>query len=61
MISDFTFVHQRDEQRRVLVEIVGFWTETYLRKKVQKIREANCPHLLLLVYERHQSDPGEIA
>lgn len=60
MIPDFTFVHRHDEQRRVLVEIVGFWTETYLRRKVQKIREANCPHLLLLVYEGINLTPEKL-
>ncbi len=49
MIPDFTLIDERDEQRKVLVEIVGFWHPEYLRRKVEKVRSAQCSHLLLLV------------
>jgi predicted nuclease of restriction endonuclease-like RecB superfamily len=50
MIPDFALTHKKDG-RRVLIEIVGFWHPDYLRRKVEKVRAANRPDLLLLVYE----------
>jgi len=52
MLPDFTLVHETDPNRKILLELVGFWTPRYLRTKLAKIREANCSHLLVLVYER---------
>lgn len=49
MIPDFTLTDERDEKRKVLVEIVGFWHPEYLRRKVEKVRAAQCSYLLLLV------------
>src|SRR6266536_4151673 len=51
MIPDFTFVDDQDENRRVIVELVGFWHPQYLRRKIEKVRAANCAHMLLLVYK----------
>ncbi|QBD79977.1 DUF790 family protein [Ktedonosporobacter rubrisoli] len=50
MIPDFALTHKRGGQR-ILIEIVGFWHPDYLRRKVEKVRAAQCEHLLLLVYE----------
>ncbi len=33
--------------RKVYVEIVGFWTEEYLKKKVEKIKSSNAPLVVL--------------
>jgi predicted nuclease of restriction endonuclease-like RecB superfamily len=51
MIPDFLLVHTQDETRRILIELVGYWSPRYLRTKIAKVKAANCPHLLLLVYE----------
>jgi predicted nuclease of restriction endonuclease-like RecB superfamily len=51
MIPDFTFVDDQDDSRKILLELVGFWHPDYLRRKVEKVRRANCSHLLLLVYQ----------
>ncbi|GCE30412.1 hypothetical protein KDA_58960 [Dictyobacter alpinus] len=51
MVPDFVMVDNRDERRRILVELVGFWHPDYLRRKIEKVRAANCSHLLLLVYK----------
>ncbi|NDJ62375.1 MAG: DUF790 family protein [Chloroflexi bacterium] len=51
MIPDFALTHKRDG-RRALIEIVGFWHPEYLRRKIAKVRAAQCHNLLLLVYER---------
>lgn len=51
MVPDFVLIDTHDENRRILIELVGFWHPQYLRRKVEKVRAANCAHLLLLVYE----------
>lgn len=51
MIPDFTLVDEQDENRKILIELVGFWHPQYLRRKIEKVRAANCAHLLLLVYQ----------
>jgi predicted nuclease of restriction endonuclease-like RecB superfamily len=66
MIPDFAFTHKQDG-RRALVEIVGFWHPEYLRRKVEKVRAAGRSDLILLVYEgvnlsaeRLRDVPGEV-
>ena len=51
MIPDFLLVHTQDEQRRILIELVGFWSPRYLKTKIAKVQAAQCPNLILLVYE----------
>ncbi|GHO83933.1 DUF790 family protein [Dictyobacter formicarum] len=51
MVPDFVMVDRRNEQRRILIELVGFWHPDYLRRKLEKVRAANCSHLLLLIYK----------
>jgi uncharacterized protein len=51
MVPDFVLIDTHDEQRRILIELVGFWHPQYLRRKVEKVRAANCAHLLLVVYQ----------
>ncbi len=51
MIPDFLLVHTQDERRRILIELVGFWSPRYLQTKIAKVQAAQCPNLLLLVYE----------
>ena len=50
MIPDFSFTHRKDG-RRALLEIVGYWHPDYLRRKLEKVRQAGRHDLILLVYE----------
>ncbi|MEM7131082.1 MAG: DUF790 family protein [Chloroflexota bacterium] len=50
MIPDFAVTHKNDG-RRALIEIVGFWHPEYLERKVKKVRAAKREDLILLVYE----------
>ncbi len=50
MIPDFVLT-PKDTGQRILIELVGFWHPDYLRRKVEKVRAAQCQNLLLLVYE----------
>ena len=66
MLPDFTVTHKQDH-RRALIEIMGFWHPDYLRRKIEKVRAANRKDLILLVYEgvnltptALQKIPGEV-
>ena len=50
MIPDFSLTHRQDG-RRALIEIVGFWHPNYLRRKLEKVQRAQRSDLILLVYE----------
>lgn len=50
MIPDFALTHRQDG-RRALIEIIGFWHPHYLQRKLQKIQQAARRDLILLVYE----------
>jgi uncharacterized protein len=66
MIPDFAFTH-KENGRRALVEIVGFWHPDYLKRKLAKVRVAGRDDLILLVYEgvnltddKLEDIPGEV-
>lgn len=50
MIPDFSLTNKKNG-RRALLEIIGFWHPDYLRRKLEKVRQANRQDLILLVYE----------
>jgi len=50
MLPDFALEHP--DGRRVLFEIVGFWTPEYLNEKLAKIRKADRDNLIVAVSER---------
>ncbi len=47
MFPDFAVVHRRDSSRRILLEIVGFWTPDYLREKIERLRAM--PHVPMVL------------
>ncbi len=51
VFPDFLLAHRIFEQRRVLVEIVGFWTEDYLTNKIARLRETGVRNLVLCIDE----------
>jgi len=60
MIPDFALTHKRTGHR-VLIELVGFWHPDYLRRKVEKLRAAQCHHMLLLVYDGLNLTPDALS
>jgi len=50
MLPDFAIEHP--DGRRVMFEIVGFWTPEYLEEKLAKIRAADRDNLIVAVSER---------
>ena len=59
MIPDFALTHKNDG-RRALIEIVGFWHPNYLRRKLEKVRAAKQHNLILLVYEGVNLTPDKL-
>lgn len=56
-MPDFVLVDNNDENRQMIIELVGFWHEAYLKRKAAKVREAQCQNLLLLVYQGPKLTP----
>jgi predicted nuclease of restriction endonuclease-like RecB superfamily len=52
IFPDFALQHRGDPTRRWLLEIVGYWTPDYLRTKLERLRQAKIPNLLLCVSDK---------
>ena len=64
-IPDFSFAHP--DGRRAVMEIVGFWTPDYLRRKLWKLRQTGQANMVIAVSdslnctkEDFQEIPGEL-
>lgn len=51
IFPDFLLRHRIQTDRRVLVELVGFWTPEYLEQKVARLRQAQAGPIVLCVDE----------
>lgn len=60
MIPDFS-VTNREDGRRALVELMGYWHPDYLRRKIAKVRAAGLHNLVLLVRESANLTPDKLA
>lgn len=49
ILPDLALVHRVDPRRRALIEVVGFWTPDYLARKLDSLRRACLPDLILCV------------
>jgi predicted nuclease of restriction endonuclease-like RecB superfamily len=49
IFPDFAVYHRRNPARRILIEIVGFWTPRYLRDKLERLRVAGCSDMILCI------------
>ncbi|MCB1806171.1 MAG: DUF790 family protein, partial [Candidatus Competibacteraceae bacterium] len=58
-VPDFALRHP--DGRTVHIEIVGFWHPDYLRRKLDKVRRAAMPDLLLAVSDRLNVSTEQIA
>ncbi|MBN1652833.1 MAG: DUF790 family protein [Deltaproteobacteria bacterium] len=52
IFPDFALVHRRDRNRYWLLEIVGYWTADYLKKKLADFRSAGLSNLILCIDEK---------
>jgi predicted nuclease of restriction endonuclease-like RecB superfamily len=60
IFPDFALQHRRDPQQRVLLEIVGFWTPQYLQAKLEHLRAARAPNLILCIDERRNCSESDL-
>ncbi len=60
IFPDFALQHRLDPNRKWLLEIVGYWTPDYLRKKLERLREARIPNLLLCVSDKLNCSEGDM-
>jgi hypothetical protein len=56
VFPDFALQHRYDASRRWLLEIVGFWTPDYVRRKLALYREARVTNLILCIDEARACD-----
>lgn len=49
IFPDFLVYHRRDPARRILIEIVGFWTPHYLKTKLERLRVAGLSDAILCI------------
>ena len=60
VFPDFLLRHRTIAGRECLLEIVGFWTQEYLRKKLAQMRAITAPRLILCIDEARGCSPGEL-
>ncbi len=60
VFPDFAIVHRRDTSKRLLLEIVGFWTPDYLREKLSRLRDLTGTPLILCINRELNCGTGEL-
>jgi predicted nuclease of restriction endonuclease-like RecB superfamily len=60
IFPDFLLRHRIHVERRVLVEVAGFWTPDYLAAKLARLAEADLPPFVLCVDEDRACGLGEL-
>jgi predicted nuclease of restriction endonuclease-like RecB superfamily len=60
VFPDFLLYHRLDPTRRFLVEIVGFWTKEYLSRKLETLRAARIPNLILVIDETRRCSEADL-
>lgn len=60
IFPDFALVHRLDPQRRLLIEIVGFWTSEYLAKKLAALHQVGRRDLILCIDAALKCDDAEL-
>lgn len=60
IFPDFALQHRRDNARRWILEIVGFWTRDYLQNKLDDLRSAKIDKLIVCVDAGRKCDDSEL-
>lgn len=60
VFPDFALHPRGQPAQRWLLEIVGYWTPAYLATKLQRLREARIPNLLLCIDEERNVGEGDL-
>ncbi|MCO5168488.1 MAG: DUF790 family protein [Planctomycetes bacterium] len=60
IFPDLALVHRLDPRRQALIEVVGFWTPDYLARKLDQLRRAGLPGLILCVDASRACGPDDL-
>jgi Uncharacterized conserved protein len=60
IFPDFLLRHRFDPSRQFLVEVLGFWTPEYLRRKLSLLRAAKLDNLILCLDEERCCADGDL-
>jgi uncharacterized protein len=60
IFPDFELIHRRDQSRRWLLEIVGFWTQKHLSEKLARLRAAGIERLVLCIDQNRHCAEGDL-
>jgi predicted nuclease of restriction endonuclease-like RecB superfamily len=60
IFPDFLLQHRIHQHRRILLEIVGFWTPEYLARKIARLCEAGIPRIILCIDEDRACEEARI-
>ncbi|MFW7378402.1 MAG: DUF790 family protein [Oligoflexus sp.] len=52
IFPDFAIKHRTNRRKVWLLEIVGYWTTTYLQKKIEGLKRSNIQNLIICVSKR---------
>lgn len=58
LFPDFLVRHRRIGGQQAWLEIVGFWTPEYLTEKLERLRQARLPNVILCVDEQRNCSEG---
>ncbi|HSF18296.1 MAG TPA: DUF790 family protein [Vicinamibacteria bacterium] len=60
IFPDFLLRHRLEPSRRWLVEILGFWTRDYVVRKLERLRDAAIPNLILCIDEERRCSESDL-
>ena len=60
IFPDFMLRHRIHPARRVLIEIAGFWTPEYLRRKIERLRKADLPPFVLCIDDQRACGQADL-
>jgi predicted nuclease of restriction endonuclease-like RecB superfamily len=60
IFPDFLLRHRLEPSRRWLVEILGFWTRDYVTHKLDRLRDAGIPNLILCIDEERRCSESDL-
>lgn len=60
IFPDFELQNRRDSDNRWLVEIVGFWTPSYVAEKLRRLREAKLARFILCIDENRNCTSDDL-
>ncbi len=61
IFPDFELVHRHEPSRRLLLEIVGFWTPKYLEEKLERLRHTQLDNIILCIDDARELSSASIS